>query len=75
MEVRIGVQHAAKEVVLTSDGTPDQVIASITKAFSAGELLTLKDVRGRTVLVPCDRLAYVEIGPASERKVGFAAEE
>jgi len=75
MEVRIGVQQAAKEVVVTSDSTPEKVVAAVTKAFAAGELLTLKDVRGRTVLVPTDRLAYVEIGPASERRVGFAAED
>lgn len=74
MEVRIGVQHAAKEVVITSDSTPDKVVAAVSKAFVSGELLTLKDVRGRTVIVPTDRLAYVEVGPAEERRVGFAAE-
>ena len=75
MEIRIGVQQAVREVVVNSDSTPDKVAASVAKAFAAGELLTLTDVRGRTVLVPSDRLAYVEIGPASERKVGFAADE
>lgn len=74
MEVRIGVQQAAREVVLTSDSTPDKVAAAVSKAYGAGELLTLKDTKGRTVLVPTDKLAYVEIGPAAERKVGFAAE-
>ncbi len=75
MEIRIGVQQAVREVVINSDSTPDKVAAAIAKAFAAGELLTLSDVRGRTVLVPTDRLAYVEIGPASERKVGFATDE
>jgi hypothetical protein len=75
MEVRIGVQQAAKEVVLTSDSTPDKIVAAVSKAFAAGELLTLKDTRGRTVIVPVERLAYVEVGPAEERRVGFAAED
>ena len=75
MEIRIGVQQAVREVVISSDSTPDKVAAQVAKAFAGGELLTLTDVRGRTVLVPTDRLAYVEIGPASERKVGFAADE
>jgi len=74
MEVRIGVQQAAKEVVLTSDSTPEKVTEAITKAYGNGELLAMKDVKGRTVLVPTDRLAYVEIGPAAERRVGFAAD-
>jgi hypothetical protein len=75
MEVRIGVQQAAKEVVLTSDSTPEAIVAAVSKAFAAGGLLTLKDTRGRTVIVPVERLAYVEVGPAEERRVGFAAED
>ncbi len=75
MEVRIGVQQAAKEVVLNSDHSPDKVVAAVKKSLSAGELLLLVDARGRTVMVPSDRIAYVEVGPASERRVGFAADE
>lgn len=75
MEVRIGVQQTAKEVVLNSDSTAEQVVASVSKAIASGELLTLVDSRGRTVLVPPDRIAYVEVGPESERRVGFAATE
>lgn len=75
MEVRIGVQQAAKEVVLTMDSTPDRVADAVASAFADGGLLTLRDTRGRTVLLPVDRLAYVEIGPAEERRVGFAAAE
>lgn len=75
MEVRIGVQQAAKEVVLNSESTPEAVVAAVTEALAAGGLLTLSDARGRTILVPADRLAYVEVGSESERRVGFAADE
>jgi hypothetical protein len=34
-------------------------------------VFTLTDERGRRVLVPADRLAYVEIGEQVERRVGF----
>lgn len=36
-------------------------------------LLQLTDEKGRRVLIPADRLAYVEIGEVSTRKVGFGA--
>jgi hypothetical protein len=36
-------------------------------------LLTLVDDRGRRVLVPVDRIAYVEIAQADQRRVGFIA--
>ena len=75
MEVRIGVQQAAKEVVLNSESTPEAVVAAVTEALAAGGLLTLSDARGRTILVPADRLAYVEVGSESERRVGVPADE
>ena len=34
-------------------------------------LLTLEDDRGRRVVVPVDRIAYVEIAPADKPRVGF----
>jgi hypothetical protein len=34
-------------------------------------LLALEDERGRRVLVPVDRIAYVEIAQADQRRVGF----
>ena len=74
MEVRVGVQQSAKEVVVQSDGTPEQVAKQVAAAFADGTLLTLKDKSGRTVLVPADKIAYVEVGSVAERRVGFAAE-
>jgi hypothetical protein len=38
-----------------------------------GGLLVLVDEKGRQLLVPSDKLAYVEIGEANERRVGFGA--
>ncbi|MFM9049903.1 MAG: DUF3107 domain-containing protein [Actinomycetota bacterium] len=73
MEVRIGVQTAAREIVLESGQTPDQVAEAVEAAITAGGLLALEDDKGRRVLVPADRLAYVEIGPSASRRVGFGA--
>lgn len=72
MEVRIGVQQAPREVVLTSDKKPADISKAVGAALKSGDVLTLTDVRGRTVMIPADKLAYVEIGPAEERPVGFA---
>jgi hypothetical protein len=49
VEVKIGVQHAPREIVLESSDSPE----------------------GRRVLVPADKLAYVEIGEIETRRVGF----
>ena len=73
MEVKIGVQYAARELVLESGQTPDDVERLIAAAVDAGGLLILVDDKGRKVIVPVDKLAYVEIGEQLERRVGFGA--
>ncbi|MBJ7904386.1 MULTISPECIES: DUF3107 domain-containing protein [unclassified Streptomyces] len=72
MEVKIGVQHAPREIVLESGQSVDEVERLVAEALAGkSPLLSLVDERGRKVLVPADRLAYVEIGEPTVRKVGF----
>ena len=74
MEVKIGVQHANRELVLESEQTPEEVEKAVAEALAGKTgLLQLTDEKGRKVLIPADRLAYVEIGEVSIRKVGFGA--
>ena len=76
MEVKIGVQNSHRELVIDSPRTPDEIAAEVSKAMSGSStdgLLTLEDERGRRVVVPVDRIAYVEIAQADQRRVGFIA--
>jgi hypothetical protein len=73
VEVKIGVQHAPREIVLESDQSAEDVESAVAEALSGkAHMLSLVDERGRKVLVPADRLAYVEIGEQATRKVGFS---
>jgi hypothetical protein len=71
MEIRIGVQHVNREVVLESNETLAVVQKSIDAALSSGSLLTLTDEKGRTVMVPGDKIAFIEIGAQTAGRVGF----
>ncbi|UGY93497.1 DUF3107 domain-containing protein [Streptomyces gobiensis] len=74
MEVKIGVQHAPRELSLESKQTAEEIERTVTEALTGKTgLLSLVDERGRKVLVPTDRLAYVDIGETSAHKVGFGA--
>jgi hypothetical protein len=73
VEVKIGVQHIARDIVLESTQSRDELTAAITEAVSKSALLTLTDEKGRTVIVPGDRLAYVELGSPERGRVGFGA--
>lgn len=72
MEVKIGVQNASRELVIDSSQSADEVAEAVSAALSGADgVLTLADTKGRRVLVPVDKLAYVEIGAASSGMVGF----
>jgi hypothetical protein len=74
VEVRIGVQHAPRELVIESGQDADTITASVSDALTGeSRILSLDDVKGRRVVVPADKLAYVEIGEPEERRVGFGA--
>ncbi|HKA67655.1 MAG TPA: DUF3107 domain-containing protein [Actinomycetes bacterium] len=74
MEVKIGVQHVARELIIESSQTPEEIEAAVSAALGADDgVLALADERGRKLLVPAERLAYVEIGEQVERRVGFGA--
>lgn len=72
MEVKIGVQYAPRELVLESAQSPADVAAAVTEALAdeAG-ILNLVDEKGRRIIVPVAKLAYVEIDESVSRKVGF----
>jgi uncharacterized protein DUF3107 len=74
VEVRIGVQNAVRELVIDTALTQDQIGEAVTTALTSGSgLLTLDDETGRRIVVPTDKLAYVEIGAPERGHVGFGA--
>jgi hypothetical protein len=74
VEIKIGIQHAGRELALESDLTTEEIEKTVLAALSGKTgLLVLADEKGRKVLVPSDRLAYVEIGEPTARRVGFGA--
>ena len=73
MDIKIGVQDTPREITIESAQSPEDVARLVEAALNSGSLLSLTDDRGRTILVPGSKIAYVEIGPASTRKVGFGS--
>jgi Protein of unknown function (DUF3107) len=74
VEVKIGVQFAPRELVLETAKAPSEIAAAVAEALaSESGVLTLTDDKGRQIIVPAAKLAYVEIDEAAARKVGFTA--
>jgi hypothetical protein len=73
VDITIGVQNQARELVIESDQTSDEVAGLVTAALDGKATLELRDVRGRRVLVPTAAIGYVEIGSEEARRVGFGS--
>jgi len=71
MEIKIGVQHAPRELVIESSESVEEIEKAVEAAVSGEGVLSLTDAKGRRVLVPAGKLAYVEIGGGVSGKLGF----
>lgn len=72
-KVRISITNVGSELSFECPLTPAEIKASVTAALSAQTPLTLQDVQGHEIIVPADKIGYVEIGEPAERRVGFGA--
>ncbi|CAN5344792.1 DUF3107 domain-containing protein [soil metagenome] len=73
MEVKIGVQHSPRELTLESPQSPAEVEQAVTDAISGDAgVLSLTDDKGRRIIIPADRISYVEIADVDLRRVGFS---
>ena len=70
MEVKIGVVNAPRELVVDVNATHEEIADKVKAAVDGGSL-HLTDAKGRLVIVPGDRIAYVELGSPTSGTVGF----
>ena len=75
MDVRIGITQVTRELLveLADDTDRDALKGAISSALAgAVDTLALTDRRGRDVLVPAAKIAYVEVGLGDgDRHIGF----
>jgi hypothetical protein len=71
VEVKIGIQHSPRELVVDTDEKSESIEKLVSEAVSAEGVLTLTDTKGRKVVVPASKIAYVEIGGGVVGTVGF----
>jgi hypothetical protein len=71
VEIKVGIQHVAREITVETEETAAEVEKNLLKALADDTILTLTDAKGRKVLVPVDKIAYVDLGQEHVRPVGF----
>ena len=74
MEVKIGIRSVPRELRVETASTPAEVESLLMAALAADAgVLALADVNGGRVLVPADKIAYLEFGGDEPRRVGFSS--
>lgn len=71
MEVKIGIQYAPRELVVETDESAESVEKLLADAVASDGVLALSDTKGRRVIVPASKVAYLEIGTNALGTVGF----
>jgi hypothetical protein len=70
-EVRIAVINVSGEITFECPLSTAEISDAVSLALSTNSALILSDIRGREIVVPADKIGFVEIGEQAERRVGF----
>ena len=74
MEVKIGIQSIPRELVVETDGTAEEIERDLAAALSARRrprAARAGHPKGGRVLIPADKIAFIEFGSEQSRRVGF----
>jgi Protein of unknown function (DUF3107) len=71
VEIKIGIQSVPRELILETNSSADEVAAALEDAVAKRAVFTLLDHKGGRVLIPADKIAYVEFSANEQRRVGF----
>jgi predicted deacylase len=74
IQVRITVANVASDLNFESALSAAEIQSAVSTALKSGDALTLEDIRGRVVIVPADKIGFVEIGEQTDRRVGFGVQ-
>ena len=71
MEIKIGIQSIPRELEIETPSSPDEIERSLMTALSNGGMFVIRDDKGGKILIPADKIGYVELNGTEQRRVGF----
>lgn len=67
MEIKIGIRHIAREIVVETSEAKEILMEKVSKAIEDGSLLQIMDDKGNTTLISGAQIGYVELGSDAKR--------
>ena len=71
MEVKIGIQSIPREIVVETNVSAEKIESALSEALASGGLFVVPDDKDGKVIVPADKIGYVEFSGVEQRRVGF----
>jgi len=71
VEVKIGIHSVPRELVVETEVSAAEVERVLAAALADGGVFSLPDEKGGKILVPADKIAYLELGGSESRRIGF----
>jgi hypothetical protein len=73
VEVKIGIHSVPRELVVETDTSAEEIERDLTRSLENGghSVFALSVAKGGKILVPADKIAYLEYGAPEARRVGF----
>ena len=70
-QVRIAIANISGDLVVETNSSVADVKAAVSTALAGQTPLALQDIRGHEIVVAADKIGFVDIGVAADRRVGF----
>jgi hypothetical protein len=71
VEIKIGIQSVPRELVVETKSAFEEVQRDLAAAVADGGVFMLGDDKGGRVLIPADKIAYLEVSGSEPRRIGF----
>jgi hypothetical protein len=74
VEIKIGIQSIPRELVVETDTPVEEIERVLGEALHAAEgqgLLAIDTAKGGRLLIPADKIAFIEFSADQARRVGF----
>lgn len=71
MDIKIGVTQIARELEIETSLTAEEVLDKLQDAKNGEKALVLEGTNGRKLVIPTEKIGYIDIGSQNQRPVGF----
>jgi hypothetical protein len=71
VEVKIGVISTPREIVVETETVAEEIERALASALADGGIFSIRSDKNGKILIPVDKIAYIELGSTEPRRVGF----